>query len=131
MRVFPNRPMKFWEVVSGFREYPEIVRSVLTSARWKSEYLGHLEDMAHLVRTQNRDVLDRLVPLEMTREICQQLPTAYVLWPNSKNLREYRHGSAGYAEQASLQKLTALDVHERYGPAVLEEVHEYGSATIA
>jgi len=122
------------EVLGGhirFSEYPEIVRSVLTSAKWKSEYSRHLEDIERLVSSQRRDVLDWLVPLELTREICRKLPSAYVLWPDSKNLREYRPGSAGYAEQAGLPKLTALDVHDRYGPAVLEEVQEYGSATIA
>jgi hypothetical protein len=123
--------MTCWEVLSGFRDYPEIVRSVLTSAKWKSEYSEHLEDFQRLVSAQDREVLDRLVPLELTREICKQLPNAYVLSPDSKNLREYRPGSTGYAKQAGLAKLTALEVHDRYGPAVLEEVQEYGSATIA
>ena len=131
MSAFPNRPMKLWEVISGFREYPKIVSSVLSSDRWKNPYESYLKNWDDLVSAQHRDILDQLVPLELTREICEKCPNLYVLWPDETNLRQYHQKSAGYAEQKHLPKLTAIKVHDTYGPAVFEEVHEYGSVTVA
>ena len=126
MSTFPNRQMKLWEVVSGFREYSEVVNSVLKSPQWKEHYANHLENWSDLVNTQRRDILDQLVPLELTREICKQCPNLYVLWPDSTSLVQ-----AEYYKHKDLPKLTALDVHDHYGPAVLEEVHEKGGVKVA
>jgi hypothetical protein len=131
--VFPNRPMKFWEVISGFRDgtEAEIVRSVLGSPSWRDRYWEHLLSFDGLVDTQRRDVLDQLVPLGLTREICQRSPAKFVLWPTASNLREYLPRSYGGNEQAKLPKLTILEVHDRYGPAIIEEIREKGSAYVS
>ena len=76
-------------------------------------------------------MLDQLVPLELTREICQRSSRKFVLWPCASNLREDLPHSYGYKEQANLPKLTILEVHDRYGPAIIQEIREYGSAYVA
>jgi hypothetical protein len=131
--VFPNRQMKFWEVISGFSNgiESEIVHSVLGAPSWRDRYWEHLLNFDVLVDTQRRDVLDQVVPLELTREICRRSPAKFVLWPTASNLREYLPCSCGYNEQARLPKLTILEVHDRYGPAIIEEIRERGSAYVA
>jgi hypothetical protein len=131
MHAFPNRPMKFWEVISGFRDEAEIVRSVLSSPRWRDRYWEHLLNFDVLVDTRRREVLDQAVPLELTREICQRSRAKFVLSPDASSLREYRPRSYDYKEQANLPKLTILEVHDRYGPAIIEEMREKGSAYVS
>ena len=133
INVFPNRPMKFWEVIAGFRDgvEAEIVRSVLGSPPWRDRYWVHLLNFNVLVDTQRREILDQVVPLELTREICQRSPARFVLWPTASNLREYLAPSHGYKEQANLPKLTILEIHDCYGPAIIEEIREHGSAGVA
>ena len=131
-KVIANRPMKFWELVSCFRGDSEaqIVRSVVGSPRWRDQYWDNLLNFDGLVQEQRRDILDQVVPLQLTREICQRSSAKFVLWPTASILREYSPLSGGCAPQAELAKLTILEVHDRYGPAVIEEVREYGSACI-
>src|SRR4051812_16834048 len=112
----PNRPMTFWELVSAYSEYSEIMNAVLTAPQWKVHYASHLENWSALVNSQQRDILDQPVPLELTREICEKLSNLYVLWPDSTTLVQ-----AEYYKHKDLPKLTALNVHEHYGPAVFEE----------
>ena len=133
MNAFPNRPMKFWEVISGFRDgiEAEIVRSVLGSPRWRDRYWEHLLNFDVLVAAQRREVLDQAVPLELTREICQRSPAKFVLSSGTSSLREYLPRSHDYKEQVNLPKLTILEVHDRYGPAIIEEIREYGSAYVS
>jgi len=131
--VIVNRPMKFWELVSCFRGGAEaqIVRSVAASPRWRDRYWDDLLNFGSLIEEQRRDILDQVVPLQFTREKCHRSTAKFVLWPSASILREYLPLSDGRAKQAELPKLTILEVHDRYGPAVIEEVREYGSACIA
>ena len=129
MEVFENRAMKFWEVVSAFREDPKLLRSVLASPRWRDQYWQHFMQWDVLVDTQQREILDEPVPMDLTREICQKVQLSFVLRrdPRGTWLRSYLPGRNS---EDNLPKLSALDVHERYGPAVIEEVREYGSARV-
>lgn len=123
--TFPNRPMKFWEVVSGFREYPQVLLAVLSSAPWKDDYLDAYKQINQLINTQNREKLDSVVPLELTRQICAACPAKFYLqsdgWlsahqPQDKN---------------DFRVLSALEVHTLFGPAVIEEANEKGTAKVA
>ena len=130
--VVANRPMTFWELVSCFRggAETEILRSVVGSAHWRDRYREDLLNFDALVERQRRDILDQPVPLELTREICERSSAKFVLWPGASTLCEYLPRSYAYEQQAELPKLTILEVHERYGPAAIEEVREYGSARV-
>ena len=67
------RQMKLWEVVSGFREFTNEVAAVFSSERWRGGYGATLSRFDELVRTQDRAVLDSLVPLDLTRD-----PTGWI-----------------------------------------------------
>jgi hypothetical protein len=118
MEVFENRAMKFWEVVSAFREDRKL-----------DQYWQHFMKWDVLVDTQQRDILDQSVPLDLTREICQEVQLSFVLSRDARSTW-LRSNLPGRNSERNLPKLSALDVHERYGPAVIEEVREYGSARV-
>lgn len=123
--------MKFWELTSAFREDQESLRAVLTSPRWFDPYGKWLAAMETIVAVQDRKILDRPLPLELSRELCQRCDTVFVLWPDETTLRCYQKRDDGFSEHDSLPKFSAVEVHDRFGPAVIEEVSEYGSATVA
>ena len=122
--------MKLWQLLSAFSSEQQVLREVLALPRWREPYLRLFESFGQLVASQDRATLDIDVPLELTRQVFGNSVAKFVLWPTPENLREFREGGTGYKEQVSLPKLSALEVHERFGPAVLEEVREYGSAFI-
>lgn len=122
---FPNRPMKFWEVMSGFREYPQLLFSVLSSAPWKDQYLDAYKQINQLINAQNREKLDSVVPLALTRQICAACPAKFYLqsdgWLSAQQL----------PDENNFRVLSALEVHTLFGPAVIEEVNEKGTAKVA
>lgn len=123
--------MKFWELTAAFREYQEALRAVLASPRWTDPYGNWFDSMETIVAMQNREILDRPVPLELSRELCQRCDAVFVLWPDETTLRRYQKGATGFSDQVCLRKFSAVEVHERFGPAVIEEISEYSSATVA
>jgi hypothetical protein len=125
-----NRPMKFWEVVSGFRSCPSIVRSVLSTEQWRESYWQNYVAFESLVNEQRREILDQPVPLELTKQICAQWPDQFVLSLVDFTLRQSHVISTSIEQITPMTMLSALDVHERFGPAVIEEIFEYGSANV-
>jgi TPP-dependent indolepyruvate ferredoxin oxidoreductase alpha subunit len=117
--------MKFCELVSAFgRSQPDIIRDVLKSEQWSDKYLRIYESFNDLVEQQERNILDAPVPVELSREIAARFPIAYEL--NGNVLRE--------ATATSISKtstLTALEVHDRFGGAAIEEIGEYGSVVVS
>jgi hypothetical protein len=121
---FPNRPMRCWELLSGFREFADIVRLVASTEQWRDPYLALFDRRHDLVAKQRREILDAPVPHEFTREVCRRVPLNFVLSASGDTLRRAQSLVTG-------SPLSALEVHERFGPAVIEEVLEYGSAAVA
>jgi len=119
--------MKFWEVLSGFRNWREVVLRVLNLAEWQEPYLGWYHRRNELVEDQNREILDALVPAELTREIVKQIPEYYFFDEDSRNLRA---NQVGMSESDNVIRMTALEVHDQFGGAFIEEIQEYGSAVI-
>ena len=118
-----HRPMKFWEVVSGFgRRRPDILEEVFNSERWRKDYLGTYLNFDNLVARQERKILDAPVPIELSREVAARYDMTYELIGNV--LRECRSAS-------NAEVLTALEVHDRFGGAVIEEIQEFGSCYVA
>jgi hypothetical protein len=79
-----------------------------------------------LVAKAARAQLDEPVPLELTRQICLACTTQFYLSPGEEVLRSYKPN-----DTTATEVLSALQVHELYGPAVIEEVLERGSAKVA
>lgn len=117
--------MKLWELVSAFRDHRAIVREVLAAPRWKDPYLEHFDRFDSLVRSQDRGTLDEVLPTELTREVAALIPDRYLYDVTARTLRAAPPMPDGQGEV-----LTTLEVHDRFGGHVIEEVLEYGSARI-
>ncbi|HET9314071.1 MAG TPA: hypothetical protein VFQ51_00720 [Vicinamibacteria bacterium] len=112
--------MKLWELVSAFREHGAIVRDVLAGERWRDPYLGRFDRFDSLVQSQDRGTLDEVLPVELTREVAARIPDRYV-YDAERVLRKATSDARG-------EVLTTLEVHDRFGGSLIEEVLEYGSA---
>ncbi len=129
--------MKFWEVVSAFRDEPEILRAVFGSDKWRGDYLEAYLNLDKIVNRQDRQILDAPVPIELSREIAAQYPATYDLYPRHKHLLYDKPVSLlrGHAPEKMFKEerieLTALEVHDRFGGYAIEEMAEYGSCYVA
>ena len=120
--------MKLWEAVRAFREFRIVLADVFGSEQWNASYGDGFSRFDHLVRAGDRATLDSHLPLELTREIARRCDGfQFYFLPETGLLHRATPGSA--AEGGAI-KLTALEVHDRFGGSVIEEVLEYGSATV-
>lgn len=117
-------PMKLWELFSAFSRDESVLTSIVSTARWREPYLQYFLSFARLVSEQRRDILDAPVPEDLSREAAARSSHRFFYSATDSVLR---HRPAP-AEQHSL--LTALEVHDRFGGSIIEEVLEYGSAQI-
>jgi hypothetical protein len=120
-------PMRFWELVSAFRDWPDVLRDVLATDPWRRDYLALYERFNELVERQDRDILDAPVPLDLSREVSARCPQRFIFDPASRALRCTGPGEPSVAD---LVTMTALQIHDRFGGSVIEEVFEKGSARI-
>lgn len=119
------RPMRFWELVSAFgRTQPDIILDVLKTEQWCDRYLKNYETYSDVVKRQDRNVLDAPVPVELSREIATRFAVTYEI--NGNILRETTSTTTSNAK-----KLTALEVHDYFGGATIEEIGEFGSAVVS
>ena len=121
-----NAQMQLWEVISSFRDDPEGLATVMGSTRWRDPYLSYLHQFDELVTTSRRDVLDSTVPFELSRELAARCKRLFYYSPETGNLRGDHHSYSPRDIQ-----MTALEIHDRFGGSVIEEVAEKGSARTA
>jgi len=120
--------MKFWEMVSAFRERKDILEKVLHSSMWQAEFWNHYRDFESLDKRQDRQILDAPVPIELSREIAAQCHDfIFHFDPEKGTLHRILSNSTC---QDSYPLMTALDVHDKFGGSIIEEVIEKGSANV-
>ncbi len=120
--------MKLWEAVSAFRNATDALDAVFGSDKWRPVYFEAYSHFDELVRKQDRTTLDALLPLELTREIAARYHTVnFRFYPKDRALRVANPQCVTADE---FLELTALEVHDRFGGSVIEEVFEYGSAYV-
>lgn len=117
--------MKFWEVVVCFADDPQGLEAVIGNARRREPFHDHLKHFNDLVNAYSRDVLDTLVPLELSRELAARCKRSFYLSPETGNLRGDRH-----SYRPSDIQMTALEVHDHFGGSVIEEIGEKGSVRV-
>ncbi len=122
----PPRPMKFWEVLSAFRSREDILRDVFSREEWRDVYLELYTNSAQLIRDQERSILDAPVPVELSREIASKFDERFVFDPRTRILQS----SHPLTASPDGLKMSALEVHDRFGGWVIEEVLESGSLHI-
>jgi len=119
--------MKLWEAVSAFRDFKSVVKEVFSSERWHSTYGQKLSQYDEFVRARDRSMLDSYLPVELTREIAARCMRLRFCLSQDGWLRR---AAADLTAQPGTTTLSALDVHERFGGSIIEEVLEYGSARV-
>ena len=117
-------PMKFWELVSAFRSEEDLLVSIFSTARWREPYLQYWLSSNQLVSEQRRDILDALVPVDLSREVAARSRLRFFYHPTDRILRSRP------TQPGQHSSMTALEIHDRFGGSIIEEVLEYGSATV-
>ena len=113
--------MKFWELVSAFRSESSLLETVIAehaSPEFRSQYAK----FDQFVHDQNRVILDATVPDELVRQIASRSLLTFSL-DSTGILRASGSSHVG-------RTLSALDVVERFGGSVIEEVLERGSSHV-
>jgi hypothetical protein len=122
------RQMKFWEMVSAFRDQDTVLEKVLRSPRWQAEFWEKYQEFNWLTEKQDRQVLDAFVPVELSREIAAQcLEMKFHFSPEEGTL--YRLVRERDSDNKNIV-MTALEVHDEFGGSVIEEILEKGSAKV-
>lgn len=139
----PNqiKPMKLRELLSAFRSEEELLLSIFQQDNWREPFLGYYLDRKH--HLPKREILDMLVPLELSRQVCSNSKQLFFFKPAERQLFTYATPKKKFFEKITMRLsgipvapeeevavLTALDIHERFGGSIIEEVLEFGSATV-
>jgi hypothetical protein len=109
--------MKFWELVSVCRSDKDILERMAEVPEGIT-FLNWYRDFGDLVRRQDRQKLDQELPDVVSR---------HVLEANNVRYRVER-GLIIRARSEPPGEFSAVEIFDRYGGSVLEEVQEYGSA---
>ena len=113
--------MKFWELVSAFRNERNILAAVFAEQP-EHQFSAHYANFDTLVARQERDVLDAAVPDDLVSLVATRSSQTFSL-SGDGTLRSAQRTLDG-------QILSAIDVVNRFGGSVIEEVHERGSARV-
>lgn len=120
--------MKFWEMVSAFRDQKTILERVLRSPRWQADFWEKYQDFERLVERQDRQTLDAFVPIELSREIAAQCHELKFHFNPEKGVLHKL--VSGRVPDDNHIVMTVLEVHEQFGGPIIEEVLEKGSANL-
>ena len=121
------KAMKLWEAVSAFHTCGSVLQDVFSSERWRESFSVSFSRFGELVHTQDRNMLDSYLPIELTREIAARCPQLQFSLSKDGQLRR----SMPEDElSGDVTMLSAVDVHDQFGGSLIEEVLEYGSAKI-
>ena len=113
--------MKFWELVSAFRSERNILDAVFAEQP-ENEFSTHYANFDALVASQNRDVLDAALPDDLVSPVATRSTQTFSLSADGL-LRSAQYASDG-------QIISAIDVVNRFGGSVIEEVLERGSSRV-
>lgn len=111
--------MKFWELVSAFRAEKHILKEVLKQDKWK-EYYKHYKIWDHIVRTQQRDILDQQLSFELCYEVAERSTTEYWLGFDQQPQMLYNFRP----DIDSVERLLPAEILVRFGGSKIEDVHE-------
>lgn len=113
--------MKLWELISAFRSEQPHLDSVF-APRSNYPLSEAYADFDSIVEKQERAVLDSVVPAQIIREVAAGSCQVFSLSSDGV-LR-------GFSASSTDMALTALQVVDRYGGSIIEEVNEKGSARV-
>ena len=115
--------MKFWELISAFRECEQALQGALNSPAWSQPFGVWYEARHDLIQSQDRAKLDFVVPDSLVAQVAALAGDRLVFYVEDGWLRRQPISSTS-------QRLSPLDVVTRFGGAIIEEVQEYGAARV-
>jgi hypothetical protein len=122
------RQMKLWEMLSVFRDQNTVLEKVLRNPKWQAEFWQKYQEFGKLTERQDRQILDALVPVELSREVAAQCPEMkFHFNPEKGTLHKFVRKTDSGDEHIVM---TALEVHDQFGGSIIEEVLEKGSANV-
>lgn len=113
--------MKLWEFQCAFRWSEVSLESLLHSEKWMSPFGEYFDRFDELVQTQNRDILDSFVPVELSHAASVLCDDLVFTIDETGNIRQKE------PSKTSRIKYSAAFIHDHFGGAILEEVFEKGS----
>ena len=117
--------MKFWELISAFREEPKIIRQVLKQKKWKT-YYAQYKRFPDIVRQQNRDILDEELPFDLCYEIAVKSNKEY--WLSFQETPQVLYNYRPDIED--LERLLPVEILVRFGGSKIEDAHEYSYTNV-
>ena len=117
--------MKFWELISAFREEPDIVVQVLKQNKWK-KYLEQYQRFEEIVQKQQRDILDEQLPFDLCYEVADKSNTEYWLAFEAKPQVLYNYRP----RIEDLERLLPSEILARFGGDKIEKAHEYSYTNV-
>jgi hypothetical protein len=117
--------MKFWELISAFREEPDIIVQTLRQGKWR-KYFDQYKRFEEIVRKQQRDILDEELPFDLCYEVADKSNREYWLSFGAKPQVLYNYRP----EIADLERLFPGEILVRFGGEKIVEAHEYSYANV-
>jgi hypothetical protein len=117
--------MKFWELISLFREEIEVLEKGLAEKKWH-EFQDMFYDYDFLIQSSGRDLLDKIVPNELIMKLATQSQQLFSLDTKERILRKNLNTQGLINNEV----LSMLFVIENYGYEALDELEQHGSFKI-
>jgi len=111
-----DRKMKFWKLVSVCKDLNVTLNADCVDKKW-SRYVNWYKRYSDIVNTQDRAILDSEVPNELCRELFKL--SSVTVYISNGYLRKTPLGNAD-------EIISIIDVYDKYGGDVIEEVFEAG-----
>lgn len=112
--------MKFWELISVFRSEKKLLDSVLKKPEWK-EFREDFLGINEIINSQNRKTLDKKVPFQLAKEVCEKSKLKFYLYyeSNPQMLTTWQKGT-----DEKFEIVSPLDILLRFGGEFIEETLE-------
>ena len=110
--------MKFWQVISVFRDEPGILANTLTG-----ELLEQFQNIGNIIRAQERVVLDAEIDSEFLKQICTKSKKKIFLSKDSNKIFSYRTNNKDI-------EIPLLDAITLFKHDAIEEVFEKTEAVV-
>jgi hypothetical protein len=112
--------MKFWHLTSMFRSEEDLLKQTLNQSRWQ-KYFDHYLNLTHIVKTQDRKILDEEIPDDLAVEMCSKSKIKFWFYPHMTPplLSSYK-----FANSFPVDELSTKEAYKKFGGHHLEEAVE-------
>jgi hypothetical protein len=85
--------MKFWQLLSIFRDEDSVLLSTFSQKKWK-KYFDHYREIESIVSNRRRDMLDAQIDNELLTEVGSKSKKVVFLSDSKNKIYSYENGSA-------------------------------------